>query len=162
MVGKLILNCIHNKTNQQGAKNKMKVTYSTTIELPFASIYFKKEGYIHLHFKNHSTNLEESKKLFATVRKNSPWEKCPFLISGEDFSSQDKESKAFNTSAEISKHMSAQAFIVSNSIQKITVNFFVKMFKPAVPLKIFTNEAAAIQWLMLYVPNNTEAKKQKQ
>ena len=135
----------------------MKTTYSTTIELPFATIYFKKEGYIHLHFKNHSGNLEESKKIFHLVRKNSPWDKCPFLISGDEFSSQDKDAKAFNTGKEVTKHMSAQAFIVSNAIQKITVNFFVKMFKPTVPLKIFTSEAAAIQWLMTFVPQNIKA-----
>jgi len=137
----------------------MKPTYSTTIELPFANIYFKKEGYIHLHYKNHSTTLEDNKKIFQTVRKNSAWDKCPFLISGDEFSSQDKASKAFNTSPGVTKHMSAQAFIVSNAIQKITVNFFIKMFKPAVPLKIFTSEAAAIQWLMSFVTNNVVAKK---
>lgn len=136
----------------------MRLEYSTTIELPFVSIIFKKEGYIHLHYKNQTISLTESRKLFEVVRKNSPWEKCPFLISGDDFSNNDKESKKFNTSEQVTKHMSAQAFLINSAFQRITVNFFVKVFAPKVPLKIFTNTTEAESWLSSFVNDNISAK----
>lgn len=139
----------------------MKIKYSTTIELPKANIVFKKEGYIHIHYKNQSTNLSDNQRIFKIVRENSPWEKCPFLISGDDFSSQDKASKAFNTSAEVTKHMSAQAFLVKNAFQSLAVNFFVKVFVPKVPLKIFTSETEAEGWLSHFVDDNVAAKSKK-
>jgi hypothetical protein len=134
----------------------VKINYSTQIELPKVVISFKIEGYIHLHYKNEEVNLKDSEELFLTVRKNSPWEKCPFLISGEAFANNDKESKIFNSSPKVTKHMSAQAFITDNTAQKLSVNFFVKFFSPKVPLKAFNNESEAEAWLLTFVPENIQ------
>jgi len=138
--------------------NLMKNKYSTTIELPVATIVFRKEGFTHIHYKNQSVNITESQKIFEVIRKNSPWYKCPFLISGDDFSNLDKESKSYNSSDEVTKHMSAQAFIVKNSIQTITVNFFVKVFKPKVPLKMFSTISEAEPWLQSFIAENIALK----
>ena len=63
------------------------------------------------------------------------------------------------SSDDVTKHMSAQAFIVKNSIQTITVNFFVKVFKPKVPLKMFSTISEAEPWIQGFVAENISLKK---
>ena len=67
------------------------------IESNFATITFRTDGIIHIHYSDHSFTLDETKALFLTIRKNSPWEVSPFYITGDSFTSQDDESKKFNT-----------------------------------------------------------------
>lgn len=132
----------------------MKITYSTTVELPTVTIIFKKEGYTHLHYKNKILSLADNKKIFETVRKNTPWEKCPFLITGEENAEHDKESKAFNVSDLVTKHMSAQAFVVKSASQKIAYNLYIKFFRPKTPFKVFTIESEATEWLKPFIGDN--------
>ncbi len=126
----------------------MKLTSNIRIELPYAIVVIRKEGIIHLHYKNHALTLEENKAIFDAVRKNSPWEICPFLISGDEFSSHDKESKEFNASAKVMKHCSAFAFVTKNIAQKLVVNFFMRVYHPKVPMRLFSSESKALEWLI--------------
>lgn len=134
----------------------MKLSTSVRVELPYASINIKKEGIIHLHYKNHALTLEENKNIFKILRENSRWEVCPFLISGDEFSSHDKDSKMFNSSPDVVKHCSCLAFITKNLAQKLVVNFFVRVYKPKVPTRLFTDQDKAFEWLLKF---NKEAKK---
>ena len=127
---------------------------STIIELPYATITFRKEGFIYLHYKGCLLTLEESKTIFSITRNNSPWKKCPLLISEDDFSAQDKDSRLFNESTDVAKHCSAKAFIVKNAAQKIVYNFSVKMFRAQMPVRCFLTEEDAVEWLKVYMPFN--------
>jgi hypothetical protein len=121
------------------------------IESNFATITYRTDGIIHIHYSNHSFTLEETKALFLTIRKNSPWEVSPFYITGDSFTSQDNESKKFNGSPEVTKHCSAIAIFSKSLGQKILANFYIKTIKPNTPTKFFTDEESAIKWLIEYI-----------
>ena len=116
----------------------------------FTTITFRKDGILHLHYSDHSYSIDETKELFAFIRKHSPWDVSPVYITGDSYTSQDNESKRFNGSTEVIKHCSAIA-IYSNSLgQKILANFYIKTIKPNAPTKFFNEESKAIEWLKGY------------
>jgi hypothetical protein len=45
------------------------------------------------------------------------------------------------------KHLSAAAFIVNSSLNKIIGNFFINISKPEIPTRLFMNKKDALQWL---------------
>lgn len=44
----------------------------------------------------------------------------------------------------------AWAVLTDSVIDKLVQSFLVKLFKPSVPLKFFTNEADAVKWLLTF------------
>lgn len=131
---------------------------SSIIELPFSVITFRKEGYVHVHYKNCHLSLSDSETLFNALRKNSPWEKCPLLVSREEFATEDKEARVFNLSEPVTKHFSAVAFIANSLPKRLVFNFYKRFFRPGYPAKCFANPASAIEWLSLFASYNVMAK----
>lgn len=121
------------------------------IESNCAKITYRIDGIIHIHYSDHSFNLKETKELFSTIRKNSPWDVSPFYITGDAFTSLDNESKKFNGSPEVIKHCSAIAIFSKSLGQKILANFYIKTIKPNTPTQFFTDEEKAIKWLMEFL-----------
>ena len=121
------------------------------IESNCAKITYRIDGIIHIHYSAHSFNLKETKELFSTIRKNSPWDVSPFYITGDAFTSLDNESKKFNGSPEVIKHCSAIAIFSKSLGQKILANFYIKTIKPNTPTQFFTDEEKAIKWLMEFL-----------
>lgn len=48
------------------------------------------------------------------------------------------------------KGLKAGAFIISNPVEKIILNFLIMIHRPAIPSKMFTNEKEALKWLQQY------------
>lgn len=117
------------------------------IKTDYAQIHYRLDGIIHIHYSDHYFNLEDTKKLFKTIRQHSPWDVSPIYLTGGSFTNQDSESKKFNGSEEVIKHCSAIAMLVDSLGQKILANFFIKTIRPNTPTRFFTDEESAIKWL---------------
>jgi hypothetical protein len=63
-----------------------------------------------------------------------------------------KEAIDYYTSEEVAKYCRGLAFIVNSTFSKLIANFFLGLNKPPFPVKMFTNEADAIQWLRQFLP----------
>jgi hypothetical protein len=122
-----------------------------SVNLGHTQIIYLKSGIIHIKYSDYNYTIEDTKKIFYTTRKNSPWEKAPMYLTGSGFTNQDNESKAFNASPEVMKHCSAIAFLSPNLAQQLMANFFIKIYKPSVPTKFFTKENQALEWLQNFV-----------
>ena len=48
------------------------------------------------------------------------------------------------------KGLSAGAFIISNPVEKVIMNFLILISPPEIPTRMFTNESEAIKWLEQY------------
>jgi len=121
------------------------------LDFNFTRITFRKDGILHLHYADHYFTIEETKELFAYIRKNAPWDVSPIYITGDSFTGQDNESKTFNGSVEVTKHCSAIAIASKSLGQKIIANFYMKTIKPNSPTKFFNDEDSAINWLKEYL-----------
>ena len=121
------------------------------INTDYATICYRQDGIIHIHYTDHYFTVKDSRNLFSIIRKNSPWDVSPIYLSGSSFANQDAESKKFNGSKEVTKHCSSIAMFTDSLGQKILANFFIKTIRPNTPTKFFTNEDQAIIWLKEYL-----------
>jgi hypothetical protein len=117
------------------------------LEVYGAIVTFRNEGIIHIHYTSEDLNLSDAKNLIEEVRKGSPWDVSPILISADPFSEHDDEAQKFLAGEEVMKYCSAVGIITSNLAQKIAINFFIKIKKPSKPTRFFNTEKDALRWL---------------
>lgn len=111
------------------------------------NVTFRADGIMHIHYLTEDLNLEKSKEVFAFTRQHAPWKLAPLLISGSDFMSDNKESRAYNSSPEVLQHCSAIAFLSDSIAKKLLANFFINLNKGKIPMRFFSTEADALKWL---------------
>jgi hypothetical protein len=124
------------------------------IKTPNTQITYRVDGIIHLHYFENLITIKESKEIFKAIRENSPWDVSPLYISGDTFSSLDKESKDFFASEIVLRHCSSVAVLAKNIGQKILVNFYFNLIRLKTPTRLFTSESDAINWSLPYAKNN--------
>lgn len=124
------------------------------IKITNAQITYRNDGIIHLHYFENLISIKESKEIFSVIREYSPWDVSPLYISGDTFSSMDKESKDFFASEGVLKHCSSVAVLAKNIGQKLLVNFYFKLIKSKTPTRLFTSESEAINWSLKYAKDN--------
>lgn len=112
-----------------------------------ATINIRPDGILHIHYDDVYLTIEDTKRIFEFTRQNCPWTKSPVYLTGSSFTSQDAASRKFNGSSTVVQHCSAIAFLSTSLGQKITANFFMRIIKPAVPTRAFSNEEEALNWL---------------
>lgn len=129
-------------------------TSTPTIEfetpIAFAS-YYSKEGYLKLVFKRITADIKDVKQHFVDVRhylgNGLP---LPLLSDIRQVRGADKESRAYvSKDAEPLSQISHHALLVGSGMSKIIGNIFIRFSKPASPTRLFTNEAKALEWLLM-------------
>lgn len=122
-------------------------------------VSFRADGIMHIHYLTEELDLEKSKEILAFTRKHSPWQLAPLLMSGGDFMSDNKESKAFNSSHEVLQYCSAIGFLSDSIAKKLLANFFINLNKGKIPMRFFNTKEEAIKWLSnfptLPIPENS-------
>ena len=90
---------------------------------------FRSDKILHIHYITEDMTIENSKFVLQYTRTNSPWKISPVFLTGSNFMTQSKESRDFNSSAEVLQYCSAIAFLADSLAQKLLANFFVSMNK---------------------------------
>jgi hypothetical protein len=105
-----------------------------------------KDGILFLTYKKKIT-LEIAKEVVKLRKLFSEGGIYPMLISGTNVAFFEKEARDFLSSAEGVEGVSAGA-IIGNSVFHIYLgNFFIKVSKPSIPAKLFTDREKALKWL---------------
>ena len=97
-------------------------------------------------------NIEETKKIMSLSAEMV--NKKPFyvLVDARDIlASVDHNSRKYMAEHEVNKHNMAQAMVVNNMPIRIIANFYLKFYKHAYPMKIFTDISKAREWLLQQV-----------
>jgi hypothetical protein len=68
------------------------------------------------------------------------------VVSGQ-FASVSEEARALTASSEFQQYTVAKALMAKNFAQKLVINFYLRVNKPAIETRMFTRRNAAIQWL---------------
>lgn len=89
-------------------------------------------------------HLKEMQRIVSLLGKEK---KMPLLFKPHDFLHLTNDAGKYATSAEGTKYSLAIAVMIDNVAKKLLMNFFVKMNKPIVPTKSFSNKEEAIIWL---------------
>ena len=73
--------------------------------------------------------------------------KMPVLIDMENVKSVEREARAYYSSEQATKYITAAALLITNPVNRIIGNFYMGLNKTAFPFRLFTEKEKAIQWL---------------
>ena len=112
---------------------------------------WKEDGIIFTVFKKNTVlSLEVSHSAVAERMKVSNGRSTPICIDLTNVYSTDTKARKYMASKEAVELITAGAFLVDNEIMKLAGNIFIKIDKPLVPARLFTDKDRALQWLQNY------------
>ena len=78
-------------------------------------------------------------------------QKYPVLVDIRDIKSFDREGRMYPASAEAGECMSAAALLIGSPLSRAIGNFWLGTRSAVYPVRLFTSEDEAIEWLQQYV-----------
>ncbi len=115
------------------------------LETNSAEIFFPSEGYIRVNIKpSVKQNLRDAEEnMNATCRES----KTPLLLDLRGAQPVDPEVRRFYSGQVLVDHFSSLAILIDLSpVTRMMANVYVKVTRPPIPTKIFTDEKSAIDW----------------
>lgn len=114
---------------------------------------------IHCERKNH-LDLEESKHLVKNCLQLLEDKKLPMLMDGRNISGTISLSAGefFVTNPNLRRLTVARAVLLNSLANKLIFNFYLKLSNPEYPVKLFTDEMDAANWLKQFEQNQTQTK----
>lgn len=106
-----------------------------------------------LHFllnENISVDYEDALDNYLVVKNFTKGEPCLKLIDIRHQVKISSKAKRFIDSKDVQAKTIARAILVSNTVAKLTLNFFIKFNSMNVPTKFFVTEQNAIDWLKTF------------
>ena len=129
----------------------MTVELLDKIDLGFATMSLRDDGIINTHILiKEAVSLEQAIKLTNAYIDMSKGMKIPHLFTANKFVIIEKDVMEYMKDV-ANEYGKADAFVISALPQKIMGNFYLNVFKPKVPTKLFTNKDKAITWLKKYI-----------
>jgi hypothetical protein len=77
--------------------------------------------------------------------------RLPVLILGAGAMAATPEAEAFSSGPEVHAVTCAVGLVVSNTLARMAVRFYLRFRAPTYPFKAFDDEAAAVEWLRQFV-----------
>lgn len=109
--------------------------------------FWIEDGILYSQFKKPTTiNIERIKALIDLRTEISDGEKQYWCYDFNGINSYDKEARDY-AEKNGQEHLYACAAVFNSHIAKFTLNTFMRLKKPLIPLKGFTKKNEAINWL---------------
>lgn len=89
--------------------------------------------------------LAQAKLQLETIKRLCGNSKVPILVDARANYTITKEAQEFSSQQEAIRI--ATAVLSANQFTKVSLNFYLSIFKPATPYRLFSNEEEAIAWL---------------
>lgn len=133
-------------------ENKFTVTAPTdrpTFNGEIATYWFE-DGILVSLSKSIKRTVENISGNVALVREITNNKKVPLLIYLKNSPMPDKETRKFSTE-QLPNIYSAMAMVSQPGLAKFVINILFKLKPPPIPIKNFTDDRAAKEWLRQYV-----------
>ena len=96
--------------------------------------------------------LKDAKAEIQTGLKLMEGSKFLLLVDGTGTKSMDKAARDFfSKSEEVNKNVIAAAIMANSIISSVIANFFIGLNETTIPVKLFTDEQKAIEWLKTFI-----------
>lgn len=113
-----------------------------------AKVFLMPDGIICIHIKDDvEILLPDATEQHEAVRHFAGEKKHPVLIRTGNGGTIDKESQDFYRSERVGKPVLAEAIIAKSLAHKLIINFLIKFDRPGRPIRMFIDEAEAVDWL---------------
>ncbi len=117
-----------------------------TYESEIARYWFDDNGFL-VSLSKHTTrtvdNITTNVALIKNITKNKP---VPLLIYLTNSPVPDKRTRQFSAE-QVPKIYSAMAMVANSGLSKLIMNMVFGFKKPPIPMRSFTNQKEAIDWL---------------
>jgi hypothetical protein len=125
--------------------------HSKIIDTPNSISWFDENGILCSVLKNNpELPINEQKKQFEEFRKEQKGKKVCMLIDITDARPVSKQSREL-TAKELPGLIIAMAFISRSALGKMLANLFLGLKVPPYPVKVFSSENEAKEWLKQYL-----------
>ena len=118
----------------------------TLIETAIATNWINEDGWLCSVSKPCELSLENLVNHYDTLAKNLPNLPVKFLVVPNFTQAVSPESRRYLSDI-MPKFAQASAYITSSDMMKIGLNLFFKITHTDVPMRVFTDEEKAIEWL---------------
>lgn len=119
-------------------------------ENSYAEIWFE-DGIIYTVFKpDVSLNLTVVKEVVSMRLQVSNKINSPIFIDLRNVVYTDTEARKYMAKRESVEYLTAGGLLIDNEIMRLAGNIFIKIDKPLIPTKLFTDKDKAMRWLQPY------------
>ncbi|HEY9259191.1 STAS/SEC14 domain-containing protein [Chitinophaga sp.] len=115
-----------------------------------ADYYFDNTGILYSYSKSILRTVENISNNIALVKQITGNKKVPLLIYLTNSPVPDKATRKFSTE-QLPNVYTAMAMVSKPGLSKLIMNILFKLKTPPIPMKSFTNDAEAREWLLQYV-----------
>lgn len=121
-------------------------------ETRIAKMHLRKDGIIHSVGRDDLVeSLADAHEQIEAIKSINDGLKRPFLADARKLKKVEKEAREFYASAATGDVCEAVAIMAETRVSKVLINFFMKINKPAYPMRMFTDEEEAIEWLKTFL-----------
>lgn len=113
------------------------------------------EGILYATYLVNKIDLEGAKAATEFRKKITGNRVFPALVDVSSFKEINREARAF-FAQEAGEDLKAIAVLVKNPVSRMMTNFFLKFNNPKYPIRFFTSDSEAYQWLLQYVDLNQD------
>ncbi len=119
-----------------------------TKEYPLATLEYNEEKNILFYRVKQDQVVDEIKEMIVYVQEFIGHKEHYAVVDfGGNLSSSSEARDIYAQSLYIQQYRIADAFLVKSLPVRLIANFFIKVTKPKVNTKLFTDESAAVNWL---------------
>jgi hypothetical protein len=115
-----------------------------------ADYYYAADGILYSYSKKTKRTVELIRKNIELVHSITGGKKVPLLIYLNNSPVPDKETRRFSTDT-LSKVYSAMAMVSKPGLSQFLMSLLFQITKPPIPIKSFTNDLEAKEWLKKFV-----------
>ena len=110
-----------------------------------SKIWLGEDGIIHIVIlPNAELSQADAKANVVAVDQISQGKKQPLLVDIRQAKAMDREVRREFASA---TNVTATALLIASPVSRVIGNFFIGLNEAAVPVRLFTSEAEAVEWL---------------
>lgn len=116
-----------------------------------AAIEYSDEGIVKVRVLPEAVvDLAEAQRTISAILELTRGDRFLLFIDKRNLKDVSPEASSYYASKEVTKHIIANGILVSSLATRLIANFFIRFNKPASPVKLFTSEKDASQWLLQF------------
>jgi hypothetical protein len=128
----------------------MNIPGDIRIKGEIADYYYSPEGILYSYSKDIRRTVENIRNNMALVKEITGGKKVPLLIHLTKSPIPDKETRKFSAE-QLPNVYTAMAMISKGGLAQFIMNLLFKFKPPTIPMKTFSDEKEALEWLKQYL-----------
>ena len=115
-----------------------------------ADYYYSPEGILYSYSKSTRRTVENIRHNIALVKQITGGKKVPLVIYLANSPMPDRETRKFSAE-QLPNVYTAMAMISKGGLGQFIMNLLFKFRQPSIPMKTFSEETEAVEWVKQYV-----------